>query len=119
MATTNTVITRADELRENTLSDENKAIWINQVEQTVQRDILKLAEPVHFKYPDDVDKELSLTDEWSEIYVYYVVAMIDYWYRDTNLYNISAKMYNDTFQEYRKQYRREHPGRRTHFTGLL
>lgn len=118
--TINEAIQRADGLRPNAYTEDDKAVWANQVESSVQRDVMKLPAESrkYFKYPEDGDKELTLTGEWEELYVLFIVSMFDYWSQDTAKYNNSAKMYNDQFDAYKAQYIKEHP-KRSSFVNLI
>lgn len=104
-------IEKADARRVNAFTPEDKAVWINQVEAAVQRDVMKKSGDsiVYYAYPADRDKPLTLTGEWEELYILWLVAMYDFWSQDTAKYNGSASIYNSMFSEFRKQYRREHP----------
>ncbi|MEG1491962.1 MAG: hypothetical protein RR394_06895, partial [Oscillospiraceae bacterium] len=70
-------IALADARRVNAFTPEDKAVWINQVELAVQRDVLRLSKTTYYTYPADGEKELTLTGEWEELYVLWLIAMCD------------------------------------------
>lgn len=107
--TINEAIAQADGLKDNPFSEEIKAVWVNQVEETVQRSIFGVKEPRAFQYPEDGDEPLSVTGAFEVVYVYYIASMCDLWSGDISKYNVSARMYEETLDSFHRQYRRENP----------
>lgn len=105
--TPNKVIELIDAKRPNAYSEEDKILWISEVDGMVRRLVFQESEAPAYKYPDDGDKELLVPAPFDGVYAFYVEAMIDYHNREYQNYNNSLTMFNNRFDEYRKAYIRE------------
>ena len=106
------VIAKIDELKPNDYLTSAKIDWINEVEGIVLEGIINKAEEIPEKFvpysEDDYDKELKVEDPYSELYLKYVFAQIDFNNAEIQRYNNSVAMYNASFQRYASYYRRNH-----------
>jgi hypothetical protein len=57
---------------------------------------------------EDASKTLLVPPPYDELYVYKLEAQIFYEQREIKKYASSMALYNETMQEYRKKYIREH-----------
>ena len=87
----NDVIARADELRLNALSDEQKYTWVYELECSVCEKMGKKSPAKEF--PKDI--ELSMPDEHADVYVKYLAAKIDYYNGEMSLYANDMAIYNE------------------------
>lgn len=89
--TINEAIVSADNLRMNALDEEQKARWLYELDcefaEMMGRDI-----PT-FKFPEK--RELMLGAPHEDVYVKYLVAMIDYYNGEGELYANDISIYND------------------------
>lgn len=90
-------IARADELRLNTLSDEQKTRWLYELDCTVAEMIEKPI-PV-WEFP--TKRELLMPSPHEDVYVKYLVAMIDYYNGEAALYSNDLEIYNQSMSEAR------------------
>ena len=71
-------------------------IWINDFEF---QNAYSLRTPVYTRlyYPEDKDKQLLLPEEYTNIYILYLSAMIDFFSGDMDKYNDSAMKFRDAY----------------------
>ena len=106
-------IFKCDELKPNQFLDSAKVDWINEVESMVMDEIINRAETVPktfipYSWEKDKAKELLVPDPYSELYIKYIFAQIDFNNAEINRYNNSVAMYNTSFARYAGYYRRNH-----------
>ena len=63
------------------------------------------------KWPEDGGIPLVATGPYDELYVFYAVAMIEFYQREYGNYNNSMIQFNDRCADFRRAYRRGHPYR--------
>lgn len=105
----NEAIARADDLRLNTISDEQKYTWLYELECTVCEMMGK--KPPVKNFPKDID--LSMPAEHEDVYVKYLAAKIDYYNNEAKLYANDQAIFADAMQDARAWYIRNH-GARNH-----
>lgn len=97
-------ISRANDQRMNVISDEQKYAWIYELDA-------KLADEfgVDIKEnPFPEDAELLVPYPYDNIYELYLVAMIDYYNQESNLYANDMEMFNASLSEARAGWIRSH-----------
>ncbi len=95
---------RADALRPNTISEEQKAAWVQALDA-------QLAEMMDVQAPEDgwpVDRELLMPAPHEEIYPLYLVSRIDYHNEEMDLYANDMLIYNAALAEAQAWWRRNH-----------
>lgn len=95
--TTNDAIARADELRLNGVSDEDKARWLYEIECRVA-DVMGREEP-KFTFPQEA--ELLLSPRFEDIYVKYLCAMIDSAQGEGEAYANDRVIFEDAWAEFK------------------
>ena len=88
-------IAQVDALRPNTIGDEQKARWIEDLE--VQFAKTQQIQPRLASFPDD--KELLMPRPVDQVYVYWLAAKVDWAQLDTELYAIDMQMYNQAYKD--------------------
>lgn len=111
-------IEKTNQLKANAYSEENMSEWLSELENYAIESIFNRAEgnsfaPVKYSYEDDGEKELMIPDPYSEIYIYYLAAKIDYWNKELDSYNNNMSMYNASYSSFAAKYRREHMPKQT------
>lgn len=96
----NDAIARADELRLNALSDEQKYRWVYELECSVCEMMGK--ESPQKTFPENF--ELSMPSEHADVYVKYLAAKIDYYNGETALYANDLAIYNEAMDAARAWY---------------
>lgn len=107
MATINKVIEQVDSVKLNTFDEEMKFNWLANLDGQICRLVMQAEEPVTYKYPDDMDRELLVGPPFEGIYATYLEAQIDLHNREYDHYNNAAMVYASLLDEYRKWYLRE------------
>lgn len=94
----------ADKLRPNTIGDEQKAEWLEQLDRRFAE--TQQIDPPPASFPDD--KELLMPGPVDRVYVLWLCAMIDWEHVDTDLYAIDMEMYNEAYKDAIAWWRRHH-----------
>ena len=97
-------ISQADELRLNTISDEQKAAWVMGLDQQIGERI-DMDSYVH-SWPAG-DGEL-LPAPYDRVYVLYLCSQIDYYNNETALYGNDKAVYDEAMSEAMAWWRRQH-----------
>ena len=103
-------IERVKTLKPNAYSEEALTIWLNQLEAMVQSEVHGVCpeDIVTYEWGMDGDRELTICKPYDNAYVEYLSAKIDFNNREYNSYNNSVEVFNNTYEEYRKYWRRMH-----------
>ena len=104
---------RADEVCPNGFSRAEKTAWISQLEWTLRRTLYDTHEGPEFRFhgltaASDGRTPLWAPEPYSELYVLYLTAMIDYYNRETAAYNNAMLLFNSLLTEFSRWYRRTH-----------
>ena len=99
-------IERADELRPNPFSEEQKIRWLSELDGKIAREVLENKDFSGYDYAHDSEAELILEEAYCDIYLFYLAAMIDFFSRDYTEYNNSMLMFNEAFSGFLKAYKR-------------
>ncbi|NCB34613.1 MAG: hypothetical protein EOM58_01065 [Clostridia bacterium] len=98
-------ISQANGLRDNTLSDEQKAAWLFNLDGEVS-EIVGEDAPAN-SWPE-TDAELLMPAPHDDIYPLYLVAMIDYYNQESTLYANDMQVFNSAMNNARAWWRRHH-----------
>lgn len=115
------VIAKVNELKSNDYSEEELTKWLTDMENDCIDNIFNRAEGLdfsHVEYDYADDEELMIPDPYSQSYVHFLCAMIDYWQQE-DTYNNSMIMYNNSLQEFKNYFRRENRPKRRCRTHIL
>lgn len=107
-------IAKADALRKNALTEEQKAEWLQQLELQLAEMLGK--EPQAERWP--ADYELLMPAPHDRIYVLYLVAQIDYYNQETALYANDMAIYNAAVSEALAWWRRSNCPAKTQHWGV-
>lgn len=103
MATMNQVIEYVDRVKLNTYNDEDKYRWMRDLEGMVISSVLT-EENESLSPPVDGDAELLVPEPYSEIYAFYVMAMIDFHNREYDEYNNTVLLYMERLEAFKAWY---------------
>ena len=98
------VLESVDKTRPNMASYDTKLVWLNTIEKQIFDHMTQFKE-AQVSLSED---ELLLGTEYKDMYVYYVVSMIDLANQDIAMYNNSCSFFNEAFLDWKKKWRREH-----------
>lgn len=98
-------ISRADELRMNTISDEQKAAWVTALDGQLAERLDTV--PQDYNWPQE-EAELLLPSPYDRVYVLYLCCQIDYYNNETALYGNDKAVYDAELNEALGWWRRGH-----------
>ena len=97
------ILFAAESTRPNLVSDETKLHWIYVLEKEILNHMTQFGES-DAKLSEE---KLLLDEQYKDMYVYYVVSMIDFTNQDIAMYNNSSALFNEMFSSWQKKWRRE------------
>lgn len=107
------LINIVDKLKPNPFTNDVKVAWINEVWLMIAEQILNryeggedLKSYKKYDYRYDMDKELIYADEFSDVYINYMLAKIDFYTAEYGRYNNSVALFEASFNELAKMVRR-------------
>lgn len=112
MPSVNEIIERVSRLKPvSGVEERDMARWLMQLDgriyaETTSKDDPQKTPPA--KWPEDGDKELLVPEEYSEVYVYWLIAQMEVFMREYGNYNNTITLYNNAMDNYMAYYRRTH-----------
>lgn len=97
------VIDAVEKVRPNAYSDEEKLKWINEVEGKIHDEIIKNSEigkDNEFVTVSSPDTLLTADSRFSQMYVYYLLAKIDFFDNEPTKYNNDLAMFDSTYESF-------------------
>lgn len=97
------IVEKVKELRPSTQHKDDILLdWIYRVDK-------KIREEIHGKSDEEFEVlELAVPEEYSDIYVYFVIANLHFYNGEYDKYSNVITQYNTLLDEYAKKYIREH-----------
>lgn len=103
------LITQCDLLKPNVYSYAQKRKWLDKIESDIRCYAARYsADDADLSFAEQENPELLLEDRHSDIYVYYLISMIDLSNQEYALYNNSSSFFNSCLVQWQKEYRRTH-----------
>lgn len=99
------VIAQTQAVRPDLYTDEQITGWLSELDGQLSVELLK-TDPVSYSWPEDANTSLLVPHPYDRLYHLYVIAMIDLYNRETELYANDMAVFNSAMQEYRSYYRR-------------
>ena len=100
------VLTEVEELKPHQYDDSVLIRWLNDLESKIHKQILSnyvYEEGLEEYIPlseDDMERELCIKEMYTDVYKFYLFAMIDFHNGETARYQNSYIMYNSAYQEF-------------------
>lgn len=97
------VIDAVEKVRPNAYSDEEKLKWINEVEGKIHDEIIKNSEigkDNEFVTVSSPDTLLTADSRFSQMYVYYLLAKIDFFDNEPTKYNNDLAMFDSAYESF-------------------
>ena len=110
---------KVDSLKPNMYSQSLKRSWLNSAEIKI-REFMAMYNNTLFDdgFIEEDNPTLTLKEDKADLYVYYVMAMIDLSNQDITLYNNNVIIFSDMFEDFKKQYRRENTPQKNTVTAI-
>ncbi len=103
------IITQCDRIKPNVYSFAQKRKWLNKIETDIRQFASRYTEAdADLGFLQEENPTLFLDDANSDIYLYYLISMIDLSNQEYALYNNSSSFYNASLLKWQKNYRRTH-----------
>lgn len=101
MATIKQIIDRVDELRPNQYSEVMKLAWLAELEGKIAADVMLMGieeiRSIEYSHPESLNTEPLVTYPHQEVYMYWLMAQIDFANGEYNKYQNTMEMYNQYF----------------------
>lgn len=112
-----------DTIRPNAYTDGEKIAMLNTIEGRIYTDILEQAEGFDKEFlpfrEGEEERELMVPVPFTDVYLYYLAAMIDFYNGDSGRYNDTMVLYNQAWEDYAAHYRERHKPKQTNLTGMI
>ena len=107
------IIANVDRLRPNQYDSEQKTRWLSEIEGMIAEDVINMAEGNElefdsYNYENDAEKETMLPNRFTDIYIHYIKAKIEFYDDETQQYNNEVAAYQSAYDQYAAWYRRNH-----------
>ena len=92
--------TISQKIQGTSISPVSITMWINDFEL---QNVYSLSKSIYTRlyYPEDKDKQLVLPEEYTNIYILYLSALIDFFSGDMDKYNDSAMKFRDAYNDFK------------------
>lgn len=90
----------SQKIKDASISPVSITMWINDFEL---QNAYSLSKSIYTRlhYPEDKDKQLFLPEEYTNIYILYLSALIDFFSGDLDKYNDSAMKFRDAYDDFK------------------
>ena len=123
------LLNQVDDLKPNQYTDANKLAWLSKIERTLYVELFSKHEDDPTEeisvdpetgeetvtrgfndYTEDTDQdtELLVPEPYTDLYLHYICAQIDYWNGEMARYQNSSLMFNTAYQNFVNYWVREH-----------
>lgn len=108
--TADSIISRVDEIKPNSFTQEQKLDFISELDSHLFDDIIKPYNPdaTEFVPYTSVSQDVIASDRYKDMYVFYIEAKIDFNNKENTDFNNDMVMYNNAYMEFNKAYIRNH-----------
>lgn len=111
--TINAMLQLVDGQKPNGYDDRTKIHWLDQLDRMAFREVIATHEDgveTFDGYDEDTDgnTELLIPDDFSQVYVYWLYAMIDFANQEMSRYTNSMIMFNTAYGDYQSAWNRTH-----------
>ena len=100
--TVSELIAYVDSVKPNAFSDSDKLVWLNEIEARIQTEVMLRwqGEMEQYALPEDKDTELLLSPPHTEVYRYWLQAMIDFENGEYDKYQNTSGMFNTAWSAF-------------------
>ena len=111
--TVSEAISRVDNLKPNQFDNTTKTRWLSELDMRIHKEIILTHEhesPIDFNGYDNEDGSMKLLaeDPYSDLYIQWLFAKIDYNNGEFDRYANSYIMFNNAYADYANMYNRTH-----------
>lgn len=115
-------IERTDSQKPNQYETEDKLHWLSQLDHMAFRDIISTHEDgpdsfAGYSVATSVDTQLLIPDEFSDVYIKWLCAQIDFANQEISRYTNSMIMFNALYTDFGNAYNRTHMPKAVYIKG--
>lgn len=106
MITLRQVIDHVDQIKPNAYTNEQKTVWINEIEGQIQSEVFLFGveDIVEYDWETCADHELLVRPPYHQVYFDYLCAKIDFANDEIERYQNSMQMVNESLRRFTKWY---------------
>lgn len=117
------VLARVDTIRQNAYTDGEKIAMLNTIEGRIYREILEktadfTGEFIPFQEGEE-ERELTVPVPYTDIYVFYLAAMMDFYNGDSGRYNDTMVLFNQAWEDYAAHYMERYKPKQVNLNGMI
>ena len=104
------IISKTDDRKPNHYTDADKRDWLSDLDGRILHEVLERYEgevPEFSRYTSD-SAVLLAEDTYCDMYIYYLMAQMDFFNAEFARYNNSSAAFNQAFMDFARQYHRTH-----------
>lgn len=99
------VIRTVDEIKPNSISQNVKMLWLNEIESKIKKEIIDThtgceCNFVFYNETTDTNTNLIASEPYDNVYVYFLCAKIDFSLSEIDRYNNDMIMFNAYYRDY-------------------
>lgn len=103
------IITKCDKIKPNVYSFSQKRDWLNKIETDIRLFVSRFSgTQADLSFAEQENPDLFLDDANDNVYIYYLISMIDLSNQEYALYNNSSSFFNASLLKWQKHHRRTH-----------
>ena len=106
------IIDKTDTLKPNQYSAADKMDWLSDLDGRVMKEVILRHEYVgempEFSRYTDPSAELLVGEPYLDLYLYYLLAQIDFYNAEYGRYNNSSAAFNQAYSDFSRNYHRTH-----------
>lgn len=102
------VLERVDRQKPNAIEDQMKEDWVLELERRNWEEMLRKDEEAQNWTAPDQKEELRIQAPFDQVYVLYVIAMIEFVTQEYASYENTMALFNSQMSDYKAWYRRNH-----------
>lgn len=82
--------------------------WLSTLDGQISKEVMRANTVTSYSYPANGDTKLLVEAPYDELYIFYAIAMVDFYNREMTAYANDMEMFNDAMGNYRAEYMRAH-----------
>lgn len=107
------LIAYVDQIRPNAFDKDVETGWVNEIEHKVYDQVVSRAVDAGdfygpYTYDEDAERTLLVDDAHKGVYVYYLLAQMDYTNMELDRYDADVSMHQAAWDDFAAEYRRNH-----------
>lgn len=104
--TISAIISQVQEVNPTAYSEEKLTSWISELDGKLSIELLKRETPVSYSYPEDQNAKVLVPAPYDCLYLYYCIAMCDFFDREMDRYTNDMQMFNAALDDWKSYYQR-------------